>query len=667
MQRLDLGAVLHLTEQMTPFLKLLDFKEEDITQDELRPYLHELSSIQRRSSEASSVSVTASSNDSGPETVRSYLEHSCNVDFEAINSAGNTILHCITLALTEKHNDTTNIVLLELFDRVVSFSVFLKPSLHDFQRHKRECILHLTTEIKNNKELSVLGLAFHLAAYPVVERLMMMEEVMCTDKKYTSEACTFLRQYDITNITPLTNGSVSRCMTTECVPEPSCLERMLTRSPECADRVLDIPPVRAIEKMYNSVTTKIYVFITLMHIVYMSVFSYASCEVMASHTNGTRSTSTYDARLLFYTTSLIEPTLFTLYFLYDAYVCLTCKATCWTTIDDDPDLKIVGVSLIRSLVYFVYYIVFVCLVTVFVSEYGLYGPEGLNDLMSVTLFYGWLVTFAFAKGIQEIHFFLSIIFKDILFDVLKTLLVYVVILVAFTLALHSQFLVSGDIVKLYQTPINTMFLLFNVMMGMTEMWDGDLENQLEKAGAVPAFSKLLYIGYMVLVTIMLLNLLIAMMNKSYSRFDFEHPVAWRVEAIQMGINIERSLPWLSRILGTRHIRKGGIFDKTKDECSSWYIQIKCKDDEDMDSDSKRPDKEMTLRQMGEKLTSIEKSIAGLKPETERKDQCTQTPPLSKDKEIYSLSPRFRVSNAWISESGTTTTNNFELVSDEMIC
>ncbi|XP_046543014.1 uncharacterized protein LOC124253310 [Haliotis rubra] len=253
MQGLDLGAVLHLTEKMTPFLKLLDFKEEDITESELISYLDELPLIQGPPSEASTVSLTQSSNDSGPETVESFLEHRSNLHFDATNSAGNTILHCITLALTEKHNDTTNMVLLDLFDRVVSFAIFMKPLSQVFQRHKRDRILHLTTEIKNEKELSVLEQAFHLAAYPVVERLMMMDDVMCTENKHTFE---LLWQYDITNITPLTNGSVSRCMTTECVPEPSCLERMLTHSAANAGRVLDIPPVRAIEKMYNSVTTK---------------------------------------------------------------------------------------------------------------------------------------------------------------------------------------------------------------------------------------------------------------------------------------------------------------------------------------------------------------------------------------------------------------------------
>ena len=61
---------------------------------------------------------------------------------------------------------------------------------------------------------------------------------------------------------------------------------------------------------------------------------------------------------------------------------------------------------------------------------------------------------------------------------------------------------------------------------------------------------------MVLGTILLLNLLIAMMNDSYSAILHQHAVSWRVEAVQLGVDIERTFPLSTRIFSSIKFRKG---------------------------------------------------------------------------------------------------------------
>lgn len=68
---------------------------------------------------------------------------------------------------------------------------------------------------------------------------------------------------------------------------------------------------------------------------------------------------------------------------------------------------------------------------------------------------------------------------------------------------------------------------------------------------------------MVLGTILLLNLLIAMMNDSYSSILNQHSVTWRIESVQLGVDIEKSFPWSTRMFSRIKFTKNKKNNKPK--------------------------------------------------------------------------------------------------------
>ncbi|XP_046330336.2 transient receptor potential cation channel subfamily V member 6-like [Haliotis rufescens] len=493
--------------------------------------------------------------------------------FNSKNSKGNTVMHCIAV-YTKKQPQSQK--LLELFDVVILLSPFwwcqekeLQAPEDDktLQRYKRDAVRFLTMSLKNGDQLSVLELAFQIGATTIVEKLMKMEQVTCSHKMYVKDVS--YRWYDITHITPQTSIQTGT-ETKQC-----CLEGLVSHLPDTTNDILNLPPVQKIEQMYSSVAAKIYAVITLVHVLYMTAFSAICCLLMERRQ--TVDKEPIRTVLAFYSVGLIEPILITAYWLHRMYKNVDCRprCCCMTCFHfSKPNTPVTLVYVLKAFAWPICYMTFVCLVLAFMITFLVQGSGGIHYLMSVTLLYGWLLTFAFAKGIRGVRFFLNVMFKEILLDVVKVILVYVVFLLGFALALHSQFLDAPNTVAKYRTPLQTMFLLFNVMLGITEMWDGNMEGQLEASGTAPVFSQLLYSGYILLVTILLLNLLIAMMVKSYTSANYEHPVSWKVESIQLGLMVENAAPWLSRLLGTGSIRSGRVFDDDTDpDLHVWYIQV----------------------------------------------------------------------------------------------
>ena len=131
-------------------------------------------------------------------------------------------------------------------------------------------------------------------------------------------------------------------------------------------------------------------------------------------------------------------------------------------------------------------------------------------------------------------------------DVRRFLIVYVCVLLAFAFALHSLFQISNTIAEAYPTMADTIFLVFNIMVGMGELFDENFETGMSNVGRTAWFVKVVYVIYLILATIVLLNMLIAMMNDSYSQTLAVQKYHWRVDSIQIGVSIERFLPWLPK-------------------------------------------------------------------------------------------------------------------------
>lgn len=131
-------------------------------------------------------------------------------------------------------------------------------------------------------------------------------------------------------------------------------------------------------------------------------------------------------------------------------------------------------------------------------------------------------------------------------DSLRFLIVYLFVILGFGFAFHVLFQVSDDIVSDYPTPADTLFLTFNMMIGMGELFDGNFESNMAAVERTAVYAKVLYLFYIILSTIILLNLLIAMMNDSYSMILNQNTIMWRIESVSMGVEIEEVVPFTGK-------------------------------------------------------------------------------------------------------------------------
>jgi hypothetical protein len=76
-----------------------------------------------------------------------------------------------------------------------------------------------------------------------------------------------------------------------------------------------------------------------------------------------------------------------------------------------------------------------------------------------------------------------------------------------------------------------------------------------------------FAGYLCLSTIILLNMLIAMMNSTYSMVRSTRATTWRVESLRSALWVERKLPFLKRSLFLHFDTQRRVVD----DRPRWYI------------------------------------------------------------------------------------------------
>ena len=135
---------------------------------------------------------------------------------------------------------------------------------------------------------------------------------------------------------------------------------------------------------------------------------------------------------------------------------------------------------------------------------------------------------------------ISIIFRD----VIRFLLVYALVLLAISSAIHVLLQISDSVTQVYQSTADTVFVVFNLVIGMSDILTDTVEDGMQSVGRTSDYIKAFYILYIILGTVIMLNLLIALMNDSYSDILREKKTDWRIDSIQIGMELERSLPMI---------------------------------------------------------------------------------------------------------------------------
>ncbi|XP_033732060.1 transient receptor potential cation channel subfamily A member 1-like [Pecten maximus] len=517
-------------------------------------------------------------------------------DLTCADKDGNTVLHRLVRDMAESKSDSKAI------ERVMETIIFdsvrwwcnhhgiLYPGENEslFKQLQRKALLSLVNDYSNKQNLSVLGYAYKVGSHKFLNRILTMPDVMMFQRDENI-------YFDITHLTPTTNHNLSKCCnctSARVQHSNSHIDLLMTLEVKGrASHVLDIPPVRQIERMYTAICAWAYGFFMILHILYMSVFSYVGIEIASKfrdHANGTPLSDTDPVLIAAYAIVPLEPAIGLLYVMLDI-----CRNLCRREL---PNM--------RMLLTLIFVIMFASLVFSWIILISIRNTNH-DYVLSVCLCLGWMLSISFTRGFKGIHYFFKMLVNMIMRDVFRFLIFFSFVLLAFSFALHTLFQISTSIVNTYTDPFETIFLAFNMMIGMAELFDGTIESGMESVGRTATFAKAIYILYILLSTIILLNLLIAMMNDSYSDILRHQKVTWRVESVQIGIGIENMFPWFPGIFGRIYIERLRIGIGNKhgdDEDERWYLVTNSKT-----LDAHRPD-ETDEKSAGRLTSALEKQM-----------------------------------------------------------
>jgi len=169
----------------------------------------------------------------------------------------------------------------------------------------------------------------------------------------------------------------------------------------------------------------------------------------------------------------------------------------------------------------------------FFLRYGT-TPQTLIECTAVSVLLGWLVILHFARGTNDL-IFASMVKRIILRDIGRFLFMYLSILCGFGFALHALFQLSPVLSNEFILPWDTIFALFNMLLGIDSQFDTVYQVRVEKSPLVYT----VYIFYIFLASILLINLLIAMMTNTYNERKKMASQDWRIGSLKVCFRVER--------------------------------------------------------------------------------------------------------------------------------
>ena len=509
-------------------------------------------------------------------------------DLEKQNIEGNTVLHEL---IEETASEPEMIdVSSEMFDAIVGHSVwwwcnkvgvaFPYGSKDEFNNYQKKAIIYLTTKIYNNEGKNVTAFAIQNGVKELVSKILNIPDVFVFNQGKH-------RVYDVTNLTPDTfvltkSQSRQKVGVAESSDitvagrhaDESYVSLIIEQPTKIATELLDITPICQVVENYWNAYQWVFVILMFTHITYMSLLSAYAVPLLKTG-NATVPYPAYSAAIFPNIIFLVWPCLLLLFDLYYfAMATMKCCSRRRSQKDQQSTIGNVLSDYFGDIVSNIGSMIFSVSVITWFSLYCVHEPY--QDIaLAVALVSGWLYTIYYTKGFSNVHHF-SVMLRYILVrDIVRFLVVYFFVLLAFSFALHALFQISQNVSDTYPTPMHTMFAVFNLMVGMWELFDDNFEQGYDNVGRSSVYVKIVYIFYICMATIILINLLIAMMNDSYTNVNSAQGQIWRVGSIQLALQIDRSVPILPKLLRKLKLKSKMIeYDKKK---SRWLLSISNKE------------------------------------------------------------------------------------------
>ncbi|GFR66052.1 transient receptor potential cation channel subfamily V member 3-like [Elysia marginata] len=169
------------------------------------------------------------------------------------------------------------------------------------------------------------------------------------------------------------------------------------------------------------------------------------------------------------------------------------------------------------------------------SVWFLVSPAtNIKTPMVLALLFGWWFSTFFLRPFKKFSFFTVMLMKVLLGDMLRFFTIIIIALVSFTMAMHLLFLHSQSLPKEFESLPLGCLTMFKLMLGLT-----DLEI-LEHADPV-WLAVTLFVIYVLLTYVLLINSLIAMMSNTCSEIAGQKSNQWMIQRLSVILFIENMM------------------------------------------------------------------------------------------------------------------------------
>ena len=182
--------------------------------------------------------------------------------------------------------------------------------------------------------------------------------------------------------------------------------------------------------------------------------------------------------------------------------------------------------------------------------------------LSLSFGVGWLLTITYARGFETVNSFSIMIKYIIIKDITKFMFFFVFIFLGFSFAQHALFLHSLAYVLEHPTLLYTFFYVFQMMISIADPFAAAYDHDLRNAGIDVAFPKIIYVIFMIINAIILLNILIAMITDSYVNLKSKEVAQWRLANLKLAIDLEKNLSRLKYILRASDRGRRNVYKET---------------------------------------------------------------------------------------------------------